>query len=215
MTGRLYLSGLTLAGDRGSDALLGDFVRVHKLVCAGLGCGRAEAQALHYTEPERSRILVQSATRPDWETPEVVRFARVRQQAVKDIASFHNRLGLGDKLAVRLVAVPGKRNAEVNAGRLQPAETHDEALRWLERKLRSAAVLLEIGADKLPVRSAENKAVDPYGVNPDHRPRITLSPWEYRGLIEITDPEEFRRSVRIGLGPGKAYGFGMIRFAYT
>lgn len=214
MTGRLYLSSLTLAGDRGSDSLLGDFVRVHKLVCAGLGCGRAQAQALHCTEPEHSRILVQSVVRPDWETPEVVRFARVRQQDVKDIEFFHNRLGRGDRLALRLIAVPGKKNAKVNGGRLQPAENHDAAIRWLEQRLLSAAVLLEVGADRMPVRSAENKAIDPYDITPGHRPRITLSPWEYRGLIEITDPEEFRRRIRTGLGPGKAYGFGMIRFAY-
>jgi len=215
MTGQLYLSSLTLAGDRSSDALLGDFVRVHRLVCAGLGGGRAQAEALHYTEPERSHILVQSAIRPDWDSPEVVKFARVRRRAVKDIGSFHDRVRLGDKLSVRLVAVPGKKNAKVNGGRLQPAENSDAAMRWLERRLLPAAVVLEIGAEKLSVRSAENRGIDPYGVNPDQRPRVTLSPWEYRGLIGITDPEEFRRRVRTGLGPGKAYGFGMIRFTYA
>lgn len=215
MTGRLYLSSLTLVGDRGSDLLLGDFVRVHKLVCAGLGSERVQARALHYTEPERSHVLVQSATPPAWDSPEVAKFARVARQAVKDITAFHDRVRRGDNLSVRLVAVPGKKNASVNGGRLQPAESNEAATRWLERRLLSAAVPLEIGADKLPVRSAGNTRIDPYGVNPDQRPRIAFSPWEYRGLIKITDPEEFRRRVLTGLGPGKAYGFGMVRFTYV
>lgn len=40
--------------------------------------------------------------------------------------------------------------------------------------------------------------------------RITLSHATYEGLLQVNDIDEFQRSVRFGVGKGKAYGLGML-----
>ena len=32
----------------------------------------------------------------------------------------------------------------------------------------------------------------------------------YQGILQITDVEAFRKALQLGIGPGKAYGFGMF-----
>ena len=35
----------------------------------------------------------------------------------------------------------------------------------------------------------------------------------YDGILEITDPDKFRNTLLCGIGPGKAFGFGLLSVA--
>ncbi|MBI4518088.1 MAG: type I-E CRISPR-associated protein Cas6/Cse3/CasE [Deltaproteobacteria bacterium] len=35
----------------------------------------------------------------------------------------------------------------------------------------------------------------------------------YEGILEVTDPDHFRGTIISGIGPGKAFGFGLLSFA--
>lgn len=43
--------------------------------------------------------------------------------------------------------------------------------------------------------------------------RVTLETATFEGLIEVTDPQTAQRSLLDGVGPGKAYGMGLITLA--
>jgi len=40
--------------------------------------------------------------------------------------------------------------------------------------------------------------------------RITIVPSIFEGVIEITDPNQFRTALANGIGPAKAYGCGLL-----
>lgn len=47
----------------------------------------------------------------------------------------------------------------------------------------------------------------------EHTRHVTLETGTFEGLIEIIDPQSARRSLLDGVGPGKAYGLGLITLA--
>ena len=40
--------------------------------------------------------------------------------------------------------------------------------------------------------------------------RVTLLSATYEGMLQVTEPETFRRALAHGIGRGKAYGMGML-----
>jgi CRISPR system Cascade subunit CasE len=36
---------------------------------------------------------------------------------------------------------------------------------------------------------------------------------DFEGILEVTDPEEFAAAVTAGIGPAKAFGFGLLSVA--
>ncbi len=42
---------------------------------------------------------------------------------------------------------------------------------------------------------------------------MTFGAVTFEGILEVTDAEKFRESLRQGIGTGKAYGFGLLSVA--
>jgi CRISPR system Cascade subunit CasE len=210
MSEPLYLSKLLLPNTRYAARLAGDFLRTHHLVCAGLGTTRARAQALYATNRQRGEILVQSRTRPDWTHQAVTDLVRVTSQ-VKDISTLHEGINPGDRLSFELTAAPH----QVVQGRQIPLRERDQTLAWLERRLAPAADFVDVVALLRPVTSQpvheQIEQADPFAVT-GRRPRRAFSPVQFWGIAKVTDPDAFRTLASAGIGPGKAYGFGLMRF---
>lgn len=49
--------------------------------------------------------------------------------------------------------------------------------------------------------------------NTGDRQRLTFGGVVFEGVLEVTDAEAFRRTLREGIGSGKAYGFGLLSVA--
>ncbi|MEW6230192.1 MAG: type I-E CRISPR-associated protein Cas6/Cse3/CasE, partial [Bacillota bacterium] len=45
------------------------------------------------------------------------------------------------------------------------------------------------------------------------RSPLTFAAVEFEGHLTVLDPERFRETLRRGVGPGKAYGFGLLSIA--
>ena len=45
------------------------------------------------------------------------------------------------------------------------------------------------------------------------RSRLTFEGLTFEGILEVTDPERFAATVRAGIGPAKAYGYGLLSLA--
>jgi len=42
---------------------------------------------------------------------------------------------------------------------------------------------------------------------------MTFGAATFEGILEVTDAEKFRQSLKQGIGTGKAYGFGLLSVA--
>lgn len=87
-------------------------------------------------------------------------------------------------------------------GRRVPLTTDEARAGWLARKAEAA------GFRVLDVRIARE------GVEHGNRngKRATWEGTRFDGLLQVVEPDAFEAAVRNGVGPGKAYGFGLLSF---
>lgn len=150
--------------------------------------------------PEGFRLLLQSSvppSRPDW-CPE----------PGWNTKSIPESFFLHPAYRFSLLANPTKKvrsNAEgerLKNSRRIPLTSRDELLDWLSRHAEAGGFQVESSAvQTLP------------------KPRIrfikrgkagTLAATEYLGTLTVSDQEQFRKTVSTGIGPAKAFGFGML-----
>jgi len=118
----------------------------------------------------------------------------------------------GQVLSFRLRANPSKKQP---AGRKNNPRiglvNEEEQLAWLRRKgeqggfaLASVAIAREDGPkDMAKGRKQMNGA----------QAKLSLLSVRFEGFLKITDPQAFRRTIFSGIGPGKAFGFGLLSIA--
>jgi CRISPR system Cascade subunit CasE len=163
----------------------------------------------------RTMILIQSALWPNWDY--AFHNARYLLAAPPQVKSFNPYLTKGESFRFRLVANPTKRlskNSLEADG--QPVEekwigkrvpVRDEQLfDWLVRRAEPAGFSVKQDCVNIqPGYIYVNKTRDGQGQR--------LRSVRYEGLLQITDPDGLRETVIQGIGPGKAFGFGLLSIA--
>ncbi|MBX3069079.1 MAG: type I-E CRISPR-associated protein Cas6/Cse3/CasE [Thermomicrobiales bacterium] len=164
-------------------------------------------------------MLVQSEQEPNWNVLPagyLVDDLGGINPAVKDIGAVYKRLTVDDQLRFRLRANPTRRVlkprngiADDMIGKRVQLFGEGEQKHWLERKGEQHGFRvdqLEIHkGDRLGARQTGRKEY------PD-RP-LTFQAAVFEGLLTVTDPDQFRAALISGIGPGKAYGFGLLSIA--
>lgn len=155
----------------------------------------------------RMVIIVQSALKPDWEY--AFHNAGYLLAANPDVKSFNPVFAKGQHLWFRLVANPTRRLSETSPdakkesiGKRVPVPT-DKLQEWIVRRAEEAGFLID--EKSIGVRSGYsymNKSRDDKGQR--------LSSVRYEGVLEVTDPTIFKETAIRGIGPGKAFGFGLL-----
>lgn len=168
--------------------------------------------------PQGVPVLVQSTTAPDW-----ARLApgyALRTDGPKPLApSFET----GQTLRFRLVANPVRRTREegkthpvrlplVHARADAAAGLPDGYLDWIERQT------VKAGAEMLQVADAPFRVAGRRRRGPDLDGRLAKQQIphfgvRFDGLLTVRDPEALARAVRDGIGPAKAFGFGLLSLA--
>jgi len=156
----------------------------------------------------RNRILVQSLHPPDW--GRAFGNAEFLLAAPPAVKTFEPAFREGQRFRFLLRANPTvkrKREASKKGARiaLRDAEACEA---WFRRKADQCG-FRSIGplrmAEKRPQVSRRSRMLDPqkhihYAV-------------EFSGLLEVTDPDLLRKALVRGIGPAKAYGFGLLSLA--
>ena len=186
--------------------------RLHQLVMKGFpdGVDRQTGNVLHRLEGGNDQpvLLVQSTTEPSWHTinPNLLLatdpFDPYPNPAVRELGE----LGLenGRIFRFRLRANPtirkssGKGNKPGPRVPLVKEETQRE---WLDRKAQQCGFHL-IEAQ-----------INPEGVQKDYRKKLTIYTILVNGYLQITDSEKFHHALTQGIGPGKAFGCGLLSLA--
>lgn len=183
---------------------------------------RRELGVLHRLDEDRDRLvlLVQSRVRPsvdrwpagyllklgddvDWSASMVD-----SNPAVRDLATERARIEAGDRFMFRLVANTTKKIAtksgpdgERKNGTRVPVRGDDERIQWFDRHATASG----FGREQGTVRITE---VAPRGRG--GAKGLTFAGALFEGSLRVNDAVAFRAALDAGIGPAKAYGFGLL-----
>lgn len=175
---------------------------------------RAYWGVLHRLEFERrsGRILlyVQSRVAPDWSFLPAGYLVDdgMANPAVKSVQRAYENVSAGSVLRFRLRANPTRKidtksgpNGEKRNGRRVPLSGPDAQLAWLARKAEMHGFeLLQANV----VATGASELVRSYSTG------RTFQGVLYEGRLVVRDSNRFREALERGIGPGKAYGYGLL-----
>jgi len=183
----------------------------------------------------RAAILVQSVIEPDWEY--AFHNACYLLAAKPHCRPFDPRFTSGQRLRFRLAANPTRRlsekspDAKRESFRKRVPVPTDKLPDWLARRADSAGFhILKLNSIqtgyvyfKKPGPEARKSPTNQISCDDDHgsdkhdnsdkdqKSRLRLA--RYEGVLEVTDPDKFRKTIVSGLGSAKAFGFGLLSVA--
>ena len=208
----MYLSKIVLdIRHPSARQALRDINDMHRNLMAGFDMNtggetpRADMQVLYRVFEQRDQIylLVSSQEKPN-ASALAVRGFRTDDTMIRDISALRTVFMPGKTLRFELLASPcRKAGGEGNSKRFF-LETVEERLAWLRRKG-------EQGGFEVLQAEEQGGRVDICG----HRgnSEVKNSAVLFSGVLKITDADAFWKSYTCGIGPGKAYGLGMLTVA--
>lgn len=156
-------------------------------------------------------VLLQSTLEPrwDWLKDDGARgYLLSVSEPNPAVKSFDLHLSPGQTLAFRLRANPTARRRLPDGTRKRVGLCREEEqIAWLERKAKQG------GFRVLSVRSRNEPDVRGRVRRDDQTHRLKLFAVQFDGLLQVTDPDRLRETVRRGIGSGKGMGFGLLSLA--
>ncbi len=237
----LYLSRLVLdGGSRRVRRELAHPYEMHRTLMRGFPPAAAEARrefgVLFRAEPDENRglatVYVQSIVKPDWAFLYPGDYLLHEPEPPKDLARAYDRLRAEQLLRFRLRANPTRRIArptnddESMKGKRVALLREDERGAWLARKGRERLKGCPGGFDFLMQdvfeRDGQRRQIPCVGIRDEGPQRgrrngdtLTHSAVRFDGILRITDADAFRATLARGIGPAKAFGFGLLSVAPT
>ncbi len=224
----MYLSRLLLnPQSRAVCRDLADCQELHRTIMSAFpqteapGRARERFGVLHRLDVDRRRgrltLLVQSLVVPDWtRLPDDYLIHTVGEEnpAVKPVGRIFQALAPGTVLSFRLRANPTRKidtktgpDGLRRHGRRVELVQEEQQIAWLKRKGCEggfAVLSLRVGGlTKEKGRRRDGRTAP-----------LTLAGVLFEGHLRITDPQKFvSHALARGLGPGKAYGLGLLSLA--
>jgi len=148
-------------------------------------------------------IVVQSATRPDWDYAfHNADYLRADRQVREFDPLLWCRTGATWQFHLR--ANPTVKREEKRHALLM----EDEQMAWLRRKADAGGFeVLSVTASRDGPRAARKTD---YNAPEPKEHRITVFAVRFDGVLKVTDAAAFLQSLCCGIGPAKAFGFGLL-----
>ena len=157
----------------------------------------------------RAVILVQSAVEPDWNY--AFHNAGYLLAAKPEVKTFEPDFSKGQRFRFRLAANPTRRLSKnspdakaESIGKRVPVP-NNKLLDWLDRRAKSGGFSIAEGTTTV---SSGYIYINKRGNNGQR-----LRSVRYDGVLEVTDPDIFYKTIIRGIGSGKAFGFGLLSVA--
>jgi CRISPR system Cascade subunit CasE len=190
---------------------------------------RAECDERH----GRAMVLVQSLLKPNWaflnELDDYLRAdGEIPCVSCKDIMPAYRNLHYGQTLRFRLLANPTKRIAKQDdpmKGKRVELARENEQIAWLTRKGQEREKGVPGGFELLTKEvkdmRGETRMVPRVNVSAEGKQKgrkrdaagghsTTHLAVLFEGLLRVTDKDAFLETLIHGVGPGKAFGFGLL-----
>lgn len=203
----MYLSRLILNAKHPRAMSERDYpYELHRTLCKAFG-DPARARILFRADcdrPGKVLVLVQSVMPPDWTRIEADPKYLIAADEPKEIEMAGLRREM--LLRFRLRCRPSKRIGEPghpSEGKRRSLRDKEELFAWLRRKGEASGFNIDsVAFDRIYwYDSKDGKGSKPLGAV------------QFDGVLVVTDPEKLREAVRNGIGPQKAYGFGLLSLA--
>jgi CRISPR system Cascade subunit CasE len=186
---------------------------------------RQEQAILHRLDRDgggRLVLLVQGRVRPDparWLAGYVadvgsdldLAFSQAENPVVRDVANERASIEAGCRFLFRLKANTTKRlsgkgpsGSESNKGKRVPVRGDDARREWLARHAAAAGFRCDVVSVKVSELAPEGRSSGK---------RVTFAGAMFDGILEVEDAAKFRLALEHGVGPAKAYGFGLLSIA--
>lgn len=203
----MYLTKLELdLSNIGMRAALRDCQKMHRLVTGLFSAARKDAEVLYRCRVRGAvaDLYVYSGVPADHNR--ILQGMRLAGQ--KDVTSWLTAMETGSVYGFQLLTMPFKKTAEEGRknSRRCVLRTREERLGWLERKAGQGGFRVLYADENAPEKVFGQHSLDAGG-------KLALDAYCYTGRLQITDAEAFRRTIREGIGPNKAYGLGMLLLA--
>ncbi|MGH7298183.1 MAG: type I-E CRISPR-associated protein Cas6/Cse3/CasE [Polyangiaceae bacterium] len=163
-------------------------------------------------------LLLQSGTRPDLaRLPEgyfldlqddfELAGSGAENPALRKVGEERAHIAAGDRFGFRLRANTTRKiltkslaDGTKKNGKRVPVRGDDGRLGWLERHAHAGGfALVDVRVSEVSPQSGGRGSA-----------RITLAGAQFEGLLVVRDPPLFRGALGRGIGPGKAYGYGLL-----
>lgn len=203
----LYLSRLTLnARHNRTRSELEHPYELHRTLCKAWD-DRDEARILYRADQDRPGkvdVIVQSLTRPDWSRLDVPPEYLFEIAGPKTV-DLHG-LRSGQRLWFRLRCCPSKRvwaKGHEDHGKRKALKAKADIFEWLDRKAEASGCdVIEAAFDQMY-----------WCFSKGGTEACPLSGVVFEGILRVADAEKLRHAVRSGIGPAKAFGFGLLSIA--
>jgi CRISPR system Cascade subunit CasE len=208
---------------------LADVASLHRTVMRAFPnqvgpAARHALAVLHRIDEDARRgrfvLLVQSATPPDFTRLPGGYFLDLRDDldltlsgapenpTVRAIDKERERIRAGDRFVFRLRANTTKKvltksgpDGAPHNGKRVPVRGDDERLAWLKRRAATAGFRVDdVRVTEERVRSSRGR-------------EVTFAGATFDGRLAVIDADAFRGALASGIGPAKAYGFGLLSLA--
>lgn len=185
---------------RDARGLLADCQQMHRFITGFFGTDRQRGQILYRTNLVQNTLCIYLyGAGPAKYIPKNCRCQQ------RDITSWLNALEAGQIWNFDLIASPSKKVAVEGKKNSQRRILRDPEARqaWLNRKAEQNGFVV--------LQAREQEQVHVSGKhNGDQGGAMCHNAYHYQGVLLIVDVEAFRKAIQSGIGPGKAYGFGML-----
>lgn len=206
----MYLSKLLLPlGSREVQLLLHDPYLMHQALLLGFPDRKQGGQGrlLFRLEPEHHEnkgvLLVQSEVEPCWGKAQFAEVLPVQSAECKSLAV---KLSAGGTLRFRLRANPTLKRENKRL----PIVGEESQRKWLTRKFSDGGFAL-LGAVLIDEGKVTGRKK---GALPDFKPNtMTFLSLRCDGVVRVVDPKRALETLQKGIGPAKAFGFGLLSLA--
>jgi CRISPR system Cascade subunit CasE len=185
-----------------------DFYMLHKLVYAAFPTKQAAEAARPLfrfdVEGEHGYLYVQTTREPDWTRLPAATCPHVVGPRPYEIPQ-------GERLRFRLLARPSARSepkARDPKRKRKSISSPQRQLEWLRRKGEENGFRIE--RCEIVERIWHDTKTNERLPNGSPKPLYAV---QFDGVLVVTDRDKLREAVRNGIGPQKAYGFGLLSLA--
>ena len=200
----MYLTKINMPiADRGVQRALGDCQQMHRMITGLFDTSRTDSQVLYRLNFGRGVCCVYIYSSVPVKRERLL--PNMELIGERDVTHWLESLSEGQVQSFDLLAWPSKKvpDGDAKNSRRRVLRTEAERLAWLARKAE------QNGFEMLNVREFES-AQQPGRHSEEHGGRLYVDSYHYQGKLLVTDAARFRAAVRSGIGPGKAYGLGML-----
>lgn len=154
------------------------------------------------------RVVVQSPFQPSWD--DIDSSALLETPATWTLNTSNHQEGSSVHFELRAAPTRAVRRPAPHRGTRRAIHHRDEQLAWLERRLSAAGLTITYAdvSHRIDLRS-ETKDL-PSKRRGKQTDRFLLNTYRFTGVATITHRESYQQALLNGIGPGKAYGCGLL-----